>query len=182
MESATAADQPAQAGSSPLAALFLDQEAALLRFARKLVNDETTAQDCVQEAFHRLQPRFAEVTEPRPWLFRTVHNLAMDHHRRHRKLVPFAQPEGEGGAAPALDEARPHDGLEARERSGLVRVCLERLDTRSRTLIKQKYGEGLSYQDIAQRHGLRPGHVGYLLHHALKALEAELRKDGIDHA
>ena len=37
---------------------------------------------------------------------------------------------------------------------------------------------GLSYKDIASRTGLTVGHVGYLLHHALKQLALELARAG----
>jgi DNA-directed RNA polymerase specialized sigma24 family protein len=37
----------------------------------------------------------------------------------------------------------------------------------------------LSYQEISSRTGLTVGHVGYLLHHALKSLAGELARNGV---
>ena len=59
-----------------------------------------------------------------------------------------------------------------------MRLSLESLDQRSRELIQLKFSEGLSYQEMSTRTGLTVGNVGYLLHHALKAIAAELSKTG----
>ena len=61
---------------------------------------------------------------------------------------------------------------------GLVRLSLQTLDERSRELIRLKFSEGLSYQQMSTRMGLTVGNVGYLLHHALKAVAAELCRKG----
>ena len=39
-----------------------------------------------------------------------------------------------------------------------------------------RFNEDLSYKEIAERTGLTVGHVGYILHHALKAMAVELEK------
>jgi RNA polymerase sigma-70 factor (ECF subfamily) len=46
-------------------------------------------------------------------------------------------------------------------------------------LIRLKFTEELSYKQIGERTGLKTGHVGYLLHHALKAIADELVKSGV---
>jgi RNA polymerase sigma-70 factor (ECF subfamily) len=53
------------------------------------------------------------------------------------------------------------------------------MDERSRELIRLRFNEDLSYKDISARTGLTVGHVGYLLHHALKAMAVELDKVGV---
>ncbi|HOK77925.1 MAG TPA: sigma-70 family RNA polymerase sigma factor, partial [Verrucomicrobiota bacterium] len=50
---------------------------------------------------------------------------------------------------------------------------------RSRELIMLKFYDGLSYKEISARTGLSVGHVGYLLHHALKKLTADLVRAGL---
>jgi len=45
----------------------------------------------VQEAFMRLHAQFDEVREPRKWLYRTVHNLALNHRRDNAKIVSLEQ-------------------------------------------------------------------------------------------
>ena len=60
-----------------------------------------------------------------------------------------------------------------------MRLSLETLDDRSRELIRLKFNENLSYKEISSRTGLKSGYVGYLLHHALKAIADELAKNGV---
>ena len=60
-----------------------------------------------------------------------------------------------------------------------MRLSLETLDDRSRELIRLKFHEGLSYKEMSARTGLKVGHVGYLLHHALKGIADELAKNGV---
>ncbi len=60
-----------------------------------------------------------------------------------------------------------------------MRLSLEILDEQSRELIRLKFNEELSYKEISARTGLNVGNVGYLLHHALKAIADELAKNGV---
>ncbi|MCX8109354.1 MAG: sigma-70 family RNA polymerase sigma factor, partial [Verrucomicrobiae bacterium] len=80
---------------------------------------------------------------------------------------------------PVDAEHSPDEELARIEGIGFVRLGLEGLDARSRELIMLKFYEGLSYKEISERTGLTVGHVGYLLHHALKLLATELAKCGL---
>jgi len=154
-----------------------------LSYALRLVGERALAEDTVQEAFMKLHAQFAEVREPRRWLYRTVHNLALNHRRQGRKIVPLepVAPEGEGISTPdaADPEPLPDEQIIRWEGIGLVRISLDALDERSREIVRLKFDEDLSYKQIAERTGLTAGHVGYLLHHALKAIAAELARTGL---
>ena len=127
----------------------------------------------------KLHAQWAEVREPRRWLYRTVHNLALNHQRAKGKIVPLVQTDN-----PECDESPdtkplPDEEIARWESIGLVRLSLDTLDGRSRELIQLKFIEGLSYKEISKRTGLTVGHVGYLLHHALKSIAAELARTGV---
>jgi RNA polymerase sigma-70 factor (ECF subfamily) len=165
-----------------LEGLFRALESALLGYAHRLVSNSDAAEDVVQEAFLRLHGQFDQVREPRKWLYRTVHNLALNHQRRAVRTVSLEQQEGAGmnPSNPAVDPLPLPDEQIARwENVGLVRLTLESLDPRSRELIRLKFQENLSYKEITERTGLTSGHVGYLLHHALKAVATELARNGV---
>lgn len=161
--------------------VFIALEAPLLSYALRLTGKTELAEDVVQEAFMKLHAQFQEVREPRRWLYRTVHNLAMNQRRHSAKIVSLHQPD-EHGATPDNDATdptlMPDEQIARWEGIGLVRLSLESLDERSRELIRLKFNEDLSYKEISVRTGLKAGHVGYLLHHALKAVAAELAKTG----
>ncbi len=181
-----AAMQPDQAsavpGSETMEELFLALESPLLSYALRLAGDLEAAEDSVQEAFMKLQAEFTEVREPRRWLYRTVHNIALNHRRQTGKIINL-----EAGShdfpAPASDPADPlplpDEQIVRSEGIGLVRLSLAALDERSRELIRLKFNEDLSYKEISQRTGLKTGHVGYLLHHALKTVAEALARNGV---
>ena len=169
--------------SETIEELFAALESALLSYALRLLADRALAEDVVQEAFMRLHAQFRQVREPRRWLYRTVHNLALNHQRQARKIVPL-DPAGNDDCDTCALEATdsqpwPDEQIARWEGIGFVRLSLETLDDRSRELIRLKFGEDLSYKEISARTGLKVGHVGYLLHHALKAIGEELAKTGV---
>lgn len=155
-------------------------QAALLRYAARLVDGNEAVQDVVQDSFIRLYRRWREEIAPGPamaaWLYRTVHNTAVDYlrgrarrrelHARHFENRPAWEPPHHG-AALALDE----DALRAR-------AALQTLSLRERELVLLKVYEELSYRDISRITGLTTGNVGFILHRAMKKLAEELRRTG----
>jgi RNA polymerase sigma factor (sigma-70 family) len=162
--------------------LFAALESPLLNYALRLLEDSAQAEDVVQEAFLRLHAQFDKVREPRRWLYRTVHNLALNHQRHARKVVPLAllaDDADPAGLDAADSQPLPDEQIARWEGIGFVRLSLGALDNRSRELIRLKFTEDLSYKEISARTGLKVGHVGYLLHHALKNIAADLAKNGV---
>ncbi len=171
-------------GAEPIEQLFSTLESPLLSYALRLIGERGLAEDVVQEAFMRLHAHFDEVREPRRWLYRTVHNLALNQRRDLGKTISLDVPawsaEPESAQADVPDpQLLPDEQIVRLEGIGLVRLSLETLDQRSRELIRLKFQEGLSYKAISSRMGLTIGHVGYLLHHAIKAIADELTRNGI---
>ncbi len=158
--------------------LFAALESPLLGYALRLTEASSAAEDLVQEAFMKLQAQFKEVREPRRWLYRTVHNLALNHQRQARKIIPL-EPFSTAAGETADPRPLPDEQIVRSEGIGLVRLTLETLDERSRELIRLKFTENLSYKQISERTGLKTGHVGYLLHHALKSMADELVRNGV---
>jgi RNA polymerase sigma factor (sigma-70 family) len=129
----------------------------------------------------RLHAEYDVVRDPRRWLYRTVHNLACNERRRSGKVVALEPDQEAGQAAGETPDPQPlpDEQIARWEGIGLVRLSLEALDARSRELVRLKFNDGLSYKEISGRTGLTVGHVGYLLHHALKAIASELAKNGV---
>jgi RNA polymerase sigma factor (sigma-70 family) len=162
--------------------LFLALESPLLAYAQRLVANNELAQDLVQEAFMRLQTHFDQVRSPRSWLYRTVHNLAINQMKSDSKLVPLpGSTDSEAEVAQELPDVRPLPDEEIAhwEGVGLVRLNLQNLDARTQEIIRLKFTENLSYKEISARTGLTVSNVGYLLHHSLKTLASDLTKAGL---
>lgn len=123
--------------------------AALLRRGR--TSDD--ADDLVQEAWTRLATydRQTPVAKPEAFLMRAALNLSIDT-LRARAL------HGEQLLAEELQLVDTAPSAEAtvlaRERVVRLGVCLGRLGERTRTIYLENRIEAMSYQQIAQRHGL----------------------------
>lgn len=152
----------------------------LLRYAARLMNNATLAQDAVQNAWVKLSSRVPPVEEPtdevRNWLYTVVHNESVDIIRseeRRRKLH-------ESFSAEQDTTCMPDTGLDEREE--LVLSCLPALSPLQRQVVLLRLQQGLSYEDIAQIVGEKASYVGNLLHHAVKILSEEVkRKEGGAH-
>ena len=172
-------------GQETIEELFAALESPILGYALRCAGELTVAEDVVQEAFMKLHAQFEAVEKPRQWLYRTVHNLALNRRRDARKTVPLnpPSPDPENENLPALeptDPALPPDAQMLRlEGIGLVRISLEALDARSRELVRLKFHDELSYKEMAARTGLTVGNVGFILHSALKTIAIELAKTGV---
>ena len=168
--------------SETIEELYAALESPLLNYALRLAGDRSLAEDVVQESFMKLHAQFNEVREPRRWLYRTVHNQILNHRRQSGRTIPLNPPAEDGAADP--QEARdpqplPDEQIARWEGIGLVRLSLETLDEREQILIRLKFNEELSYEEIGARTGLKAGHVGYLLHHAIKNIGDELARNGV---
>ncbi len=170
-------------GYETIEELFVALESPLLAYAMRLAGGFGPAEDIVQEAFMKLHAQFDEVREPRKWLYRAVHNLALNHRRAAGRIVPLEKPASDdreiASAETADPQPLPDEQIIRLEGIGLVRLSVETLDDRSRELIRLKFNEGLSYKEISARTGISSGNVGYILHHALKEIAEELAKNGV---
>jgi RNA polymerase sigma-70 factor (ECF subfamily) len=153
-----------------------------LGYALRYTGEVGLAEDVVQDAFMKLHAQFKSVEKPRQWLYRTVHNLALNQRRavgRTVSLDQFLEADNSTSTDPADPAPLPDEQIIRLEGIGQVRLSLETLDARSRELIRLKFNENLSYKDIGTRTGLTTGHVGNILHHALKAIAGELARTGL---
>lgn len=168
-----------------LAELFHSHETQLLRYAMQLTRDTQTAQDLVQDAFIKLQPVFPTVENPRAWLYKTIHNLAVNHHRKHQRIVRFAdKPDTSTTDSPPPEhdpidpDPLPNIATSHHEAIGEARRLIATLPPREQRLIELKFEEDLSYQEIADALDLSVSNVGYLLHKILKKLNAHVCREG----
>ena len=148
-------------------------ERPLIRYAARLIGDADGARDIVQETFLRLcaQPR-AEV-EPRlaEWLFTVCRNRAFDVLRKESRMSRLS-PETVNHCVST--EPAPSDLAERRELAARAVDLLELLPANQREVIRLKFQNGFSYQEISRISGQSVSNVGYLIHHGMKALRGLL--------
>ncbi|PIE24493.1 MAG: RNA polymerase subunit sigma [Planctomycetota bacterium] len=128
------------------------------------------SRDVVQEAFvrvHRSLDRFDFSKNFYTWLFRIVTNLAIDHLRKIRsdRTVTVDNLE-EGWAGEAREEEGPEQCMLGRETAGRVRMILDRIPPRFRTILALRDLHDISCREIAPILGLSYPTVRWRLHKA----------------
>lgn len=170
------------------AELVARHEKPLWNFLRRLVHDEGTAEDLLQETFMRVvhgaaawQPNAKFST----WLYTIGRNLCIDHGRRqkHRRALSL---DGQGSGSDS-DESAPrlHDQLSGAdrgaERNALNRELAERLDSAiaalpeaQREVFLMREVLDLPFAEIAQAVNASEATVKSRMRYALERLRSEL--------
>ena len=153
--------------------LFLDTltryERPLLRYAHSFTNDAEEARDVVQDVFIKLSQNLATLDPDRlaPWLFTVCKNRALDHQRKHQRLIVM---ETQTLDLEASEAPQPGAEMESRETAAALRGFIEELPLRQREAIRLKFIAGLDYKQISDAMQTSIGNVGYLIHHGVLAL------------
>lgn len=157
-----------------LGAIYDAYHAELYRYAYRLIGSEQDAEDLVGEAFYRFLRALSAGGGPhdhlKAYLYRVVHNLAVDRHRRGHDRVLDAVGEHEALAA----EDNPAAEAENTIRQEQARAALWRLTPEQRQVILLKFFQGLSNEEIANVLNKPLGAIKSLQHRALNALRRML--------
>jgi len=108
------------------------------------------------------------------WLFTVTRNHALDHIRKHSRIIPMTLPDDRPCADPG-----PAETLERRETADSIFDLLDALSANQREVIRLKFQNDLSYREIADVTKLSVTNIGFLLHTGLKKLRALLREQPV---
>jgi RNA polymerase sigma factor (sigma-70 family) len=138
-----------QAGrAAEIQALYERRAAQLWAFGRRLGLTADQAEDAVQEAFARLVRTMQlkdGLRQPDPWLFSTVHNLAMDHFRRAGRVRDISISGNERG-----DLALPGSSGDLDEEALDLWTAVDRLPQRQRAVVYLRYRVDFDFRTIAR--------------------------------
>jgi RNA polymerase sigma-70 factor (ECF subfamily) len=144
----------------------------LQRWANRLTDQGTDAMDLVQETCRKALEAYAQFTcgdDLKPWLFRILRNLHVDHCRRAWRLVCVDNveqllPETESDAQPLWRSVSDDQMAQA----------LARLPPLYRSAYLLRTVNGLSYGEMSQRLGISLNTVGTRLMRARERLRSSL--------
>ncbi len=157
---------------TPFLAALERYERPLIRYAHSYTSDLEEARDVVQDVFLKLSQNINSVDPDRlaSWLFTVCKNRALDHQRKHSRLIVM---ETESFDQEASSSPRPGDDMESRETAATLRSLIENLPTRQREAVTLKFISGLDYKEISQVMKTSIGNVGYLIHHGVQSLRTK---------
>lgn len=145
--------------------LYEQRAVQMWSYARRLGLSPDAAEDAVQEAFARLLRMSNPSTPERPeaWLFRTVHNLAMDEHRRTRRRSTAIEQQSALSIAPITFDART-----------ALWDAVDRLPERQRAVVYLRYRARLDFAAISYVLGVAEATARSTCFHALRQLRARM--------
>ncbi len=150
--------------------LFTRYYALVHSVVYRIVGDAAEAEELTQETFLRLYERPIQATESanvRAWLLRVGTNVAFNAVRsRQRRAGWLRRLAGRADVRETGDD--PSSIVVARDEAGRVRQVLARLPERQRAALVLR-ASGLSYAEVADALGVRPGSVGTILARAERA-------------
>ena len=165
------------AGAQPstddlVATLFRAEGARLVSLARFFVDDQTAAEDLVQEAFIRLSRNASRIEDRErsaAYLRSIVINLARDHNRRGLVSLRHRPPA-------VLDEPSAEETAAASESRAEVVAALRALPRRQRDCVALRYYLDLPVDEIARTLGVSANSVKTHLQRGLRSLAATLEE------
>lgn len=149
-------------------------EGPLIRYAAQITGDLDRARDVVQDTFIRLCAEERSRVEPHlaQWLFKFCRNRALDVRRKESRMKPLDEMEMNSQTSTTLSPAAE---MERRETNNEVVRLLGTLSENQQEVVRLKFQNGLSYQEISAITNLTVGNVGFLIHTAIKSLRQQLQ-------
>ena len=147
-------------------AIVLRYRRPLLAYCRRLGLSEPRAEDVLQQALLKAWVALqggAEVRELRPWLYRIVHNTAVNALRAPEERLRAAEP-------PALELAAAQPEIEHRLAAQAALTDVAALPPMQREALLMSAVDGRSHEEVASALGVSQGAVRGLLYRARSAL------------
>jgi RNA polymerase sigma-70 factor, ECF subfamily len=170
-------------GDKDMYALIIERyEQKLLRYAFYLLKDHDAAADVVQDsfikAFINLQS-FNTSKKFSSWIYRIVHNEAINTIKRHNKSNSFSELKKDNEDY-AIDYSLD-DVIDKNLMKKNVQKCLRHINVKYREIIGLYYFENLKYEEISDILHIPTSTVGVRINRARKILKDICQKQGVSY-
>jgi RNA polymerase sigma factor (sigma-70 family) len=150
------------------AGFFEKHRRSLRRYLSRLVSSSDVAEDLAQEAFARIYAvRTEALQSPQSFLYRTAHNLAMDH-VRHRRIAAEDPLDSDLASSIGHEAPSAEDWIASKQELDLVHAAIQELPPKCRMVFIMLRFEERSYKEIAHSMALSETMVRK---YAVRALE-----------
>jgi RNA polymerase sigma-70 factor (ECF subfamily) len=154
-------------------------ERPLLQYAMSIVGEIERARDIVQETFMRLHKQEQEDIEGHlsQWLFTVCRNCALKSLKKEDRYIYVEASEFETKKCEGLT---PLHELERKERVTRLMELVKELPKNQQEVVRLRFHNHHSYQEISDITGLSVGNVGFLLNAAMRNLRSKMERDDKD--
>jgi RNA polymerase sigma-70 factor (ECF subfamily) len=151
-------------------AAYAEQLPRVYNFFRYRLGNSADVEDLTSRTFEkawRARHRYRrDVAGFSTWLLSIARNVAIDHARAHRPLVPLED------VSPVASGVTPEDHVVQQSDGARLAMLLSTLPERERELLALKYGAGMTNRAIAAATGLSESNVGTIVHRATQTLRS----------
>lgn len=156
--------------------LYLEHKGAFLRYAMRILHDQQSAEDIVQDVFAKLVEnpailKYDEVGKNAPYVYVMIKNHCLNYINRNKKDQPIE------------DIDIPHEVdfaemLSTQEHFQMAVETIMGLPENYKDVIMLRYGNGLSDNEISKYLQITPGNVRVRVCRALASLQKRMAKEG----
>lgn len=137
------------------AVLYRNTSAKLFAILLRILRDRADAEDALQEVYVKIWRKADHIAgsgrHPLPWLCTIARYHAIDVVRSRQ---PIADGIDDHGAALADLSADPEAACVIKGEGRRIDRCMQELDSERAGAVRSAYVEGLTYQELAERHGV----------------------------
>lgn len=137
----------------------------IYRYLRKILKDEETAKDILQETFLRAMRMSIDEDKVENYLFRIAHNLAMDYFKDSQRYVDIEED--------CLSDNRSFEPMKLLE----DRDIWKPLSPIEKSILMLHYHEGYSYEEISEKLNIPLNTVKSHVHRAKKKIYNYLKEE-----
>ena len=159
--------------------LFARHHVRVYRFVLRIVRNEASAEDLISEVFldvWRQADRFEGRSAVSTWLLAIARFKALSSMRRK----PDEELDEEAAGAIEDTSDTPEVSLQKKDKSGLLRKCLEQLSREHREVVDLVYYHEKSIEEVAEIVGIPEATVKTRMFYARKKLSELLKAAGLD--
>jgi len=157
--------------------LYRKYQRELYLYLYSLCKNHELAEDLLQETFLKALLALPDGhTNMRAWLYMVARNLFFNYSKKEKQKAEVEMSE----EVPDEKANTMLDVLLAEERSRLLYLALQRLDTAKREVLLLQYFAGLSQRDIAAVLHLTPENVRVLAYRGKRELRSHMEGIGYD--
>lgn len=152
--------------------LYGEHIGRVFNFFRYRVGDEQLAQDLTSTTFEKAWKKRQQYRGTREefvgWLYAIARNVAYDHFRQKRDVVPLDEVISQSAVGELTEE------VAQKIEFGRLVHHIQQLPEREQEIITLKYGADLNNRQIAKQLGLSESNVGSILHRTVNKLREQM--------
>jgi RNA polymerase sigma-70 factor (ECF subfamily) len=163
--------------------IFQHYGAIIHPYVSKIVKDEATAREIVQETFLKLwtaRETLTKIENPSSWLFRVASNFSISHFRKQeldKRLLKEIQSRNVGGDANGVHGSDVIDQLSAKELQALIKEAVDKLPEKRKQIYLLLREQNMSRREVAEHLNISENTVRNQLAISLQFIQDYIKKN-----